>query len=889
MKIAKHKLKRIGVILIVAFLMFSNNFLINVSAKSKVYINDEELFKHFVKKSQVSTDFYTLTLKSRKDTKGNPMVFNIKINGKKSDYTISAGETINIPTEYTKNDYENNVMTIKLESANYDLYKKAKYVYNGTKLKSITLEMEIVSYDTDSNYITENVDIDISSLNLSSSSQTIDCSTVNSSSSAFNQSFCKAKTNAISAGHSYKLTDENGTFDDKDIKSDLKCSANSTKITVNYKDNKTEYDKQYYQNTSYYYAYSTTTKNLGNYTYEYSPGTITKGDKVSCKITCEEAVTVEYGPPVASKAGLCFEYKVKVTSRVSCGMEEEPNKPIVQTQYCTPSPICVHGKVEYDQGGPSEEYDQCIQECDGGKYSQSCSKKCYNQIYSTSDKTTLTSSYNTGEATKLSFDLNECTTTVKNKLGENNILAQGCYYKNKNGTINWSSRAVTTGDYSTFSARDFGADDKYFGGRWYYQFPSNHAYYKGTKKYDVSSNDGFYRRDTGSGHCSDQCSWEGCDGEETYLNPGYITKDTEKNLEIYEDAVAQCTAAASCETTTATFTISVKYDTTTTAKELNFPYETKGVDSDYVKSPAKGNSKGTGSTLLDYSGCYENEDAKNIYMTEWSFPGTWINNKTGEITFDNKSGTTGWYTESNKFCLPLNIKSVNTDWWNWKVLNDTSKSISTIQTQLNNYSYESTTDSSNGYNIKATTRDFGKFGWNFNIYCFYAVNNEPPCTGDECPSTTTTTTTTITPGEGYTIRTIDTSNMFPNTNTTDTTKNRAIGFNWTSAATISADKNSSYAVDPSKLIETIKNSTQTLYTNKKYLDYSFELSIDDINSIRQYNKKYSYGTWNGNTITKNGVNVYQSNLFRSGTGDSMILDSDSINKLGELGINNENQ
>lgn len=864
MKIMKHSLKRIGVTVLVAFFMFSNNFLINVSAKD--IPNSSLINKYGVKLTKNKKDSnYTLKLtKNIKDKDNQKMEFEvIEINDKdpvNSYSTLKYAQPIkNIVGQYVRED-DDNIMTVKVKS------KKKDPEYGSRITMSITIK-----YDGDSYFSIENPSSP--STGISTSSQTIDCSTVNSHSSEFNQNFCRAKTNAINAGNSFKLTEDK--FDNDKIFDNLKCNANSRKITVNYKTNKTEYDRQYYQNASYYYAYNTTTKDLGQYTYEYSPGITTKGDKVSCKITCEEAVIVEYGPPVASKAGLCFEYKVKVTSRVSCGMEEEPNRPTTPNQYCTPSPYCTHGEASYKQGGPNEEYDKCIEECDGGQYTQSCSTKCYNKVYS-STTNTKTSSTENSEIIKLSIKDNIKTAA---KQCAKNSEYNGCYYKyTPNGKIYWYGNEKGTNG------------DVFYPGRWYLEYPGEHKTYKPSSSgryYDVTLNDGFYRKrytTVNGSHCNDSCTWIGCD-DNLYLNPGYIAKDADANNKIYEDAVKSCTAAAKCETTTATFTISVKYDTDDNkAIKLNFPYETKNEDSDYVKSPAGGNSKDTGSTLLDYGGCYKNEDAKNIYMTEWSFPGTWINNKTGEITFDNKTGTTGWYTESKKFCLPLNIKNVNTNWWNWKVKNDTSKSIDTIQTELNRYSYERTNDSSNGYNIKATTRNFGKFGWNFNIYCFYAVNaeNDDCDDDDDCPDIN------IKPGEGYTIRTVDTSNLFPNTNTTDITKNRAIGFNWTSAATIPESKNSAYAVDPSKLIEIIQNNSQTLYSNEsENLDYSFNLSIEDLNAIRKYNKTNKYGTWGGNTITKNGVNVYQSNLFRSGTGSNMILDSSSINKLGTVGLNNQ--
>ena len=121
--------------------------------------------------------------------------------------------------------------------------------------------------------------------------------------------------------------------------------------------------------------------------YKYHYSCLDRGKKVktvnagACKIKCEEAVKVEYGPPVASKAGLCFEYKVRVTSRVNCGVVAEPPKP-ESGKLCTPLPACSRsGGAVHRQGGPSENFDNCVKSCDGGVYSDRCTNKCYKKVY----------------------------------------------------------------------------------------------------------------------------------------------------------------------------------------------------------------------------------------------------------------------------------------------------------------------------------------------------------------------------------------------------------------------------------------------------------------------------------------------------------------------------
>ena len=94
------------------------------------------------------------------------------------------------------------------------------------------------------------------------------------------------------------------------------------------------------------------------------------------KQTCEENVTVTYGPPVASKAGLCFEYKVKVESKVNCETEFTAAQPEPEDyEICTPDGSC-NGGAYHSASGPNDEFDSCVSSCDGGKYTQKCIDKC---------------------------------------------------------------------------------------------------------------------------------------------------------------------------------------------------------------------------------------------------------------------------------------------------------------------------------------------------------------------------------------------------------------------------------------------------------------------------------------------------------------------------------
>ena len=213
--------------------------------------------------------------------------------------------------------------------------------------------------------------------------------------------------------------DKNATLPSRSFKCDVNNFLDRTKLTnsefyVSYEEYKNHLSDLYYQNREYLYGISTenfpTSKDKDSYQYfyNYNPLESTPGEKISCKRTCEEGVVVEYGPPIASKAGLCFEYKIRVTSAVRCYSDLSSIKPPEKsTTVCTPGPTCTgvgsNGAYSVTEGGPSKKYDKCIKSCDGGKYTKSCSKKCYKKVYGSSTKT-YNNNNNSVSTLKLSCD-----------------------------------------------------------------------------------------------------------------------------------------------------------------------------------------------------------------------------------------------------------------------------------------------------------------------------------------------------------------------------------------------------------------------------------------------------------------------------------------------------
>ncbi len=644
-----------------------------------------------------------------------------------------------------------------------------------------------------------------------------------------------------------KITNEDGTIvSDEDGNSPYEHLDGITFPNDNRNSNE---HVTYYVNKKYLYDYEEHTID-DNYVYHFNASNdVSKTVPVSCKVKCEEGVVVEYGPPVASKAGLCFQYKIKVTSNVRCYMSETPPEPKTYN-LCTPAPVCVtKSGTAYRQGGPSEDYDTCVKECDGGKYSKKCSKKCYNKVYgststiSSTSKTSLsTSLYSTTKLADNDFSLAACQA----------MNGGGCYQRT-NGNITWQTNGKAVKRTTSVSSKT-----QYLEGRWY----DDSGWVNVGNVYGVFRNDGFYRHDRGTdseSYCHDNCHWSGCSGD-VYLNPGYADKDYKNNMETYAKLLQECQAATSCSESTATFAIKVNYstdETGTDGKWIYFPYSTKNDKNSKDQLPSVGSKNTTttvnnkNSTILSYDGCYQdnNENGK-FYQAEWSFPGSWINNKTGEISYVDKSGSKGWRTMPNKFCVPLDAKNVNTKWWNYyysRVLAGSNSSFSDYQNEC----FGKSENKAEKYNIVGETTKFGKFNWDVTVSCFYALNG-----GNKTDSNTCTNTSKSR------VRSVDLENLFPSKDGSKSDQNstgRKPGFNWSTYASTKNVAAPGMAVDPSLYLSDVQNLGYSVYSND-YLDYEFDLSPSDLKQLRTITKEsnHNYTSYSGESSvsTKTGVTRY---------------------------------
>ena len=736
-------------------------------------------------------------------------------------------------------------------------------------------------------------------------SQAIDCSNWQSGDKiSFKYGFCQAKTGATKE-HTYEFAKDELYNQDKT--EEFKCNPNHLVVPENLANVD---DDTYYKNRKYMYGSTIKTVKTVTYRHHYENGAgVDNTDKAVCKLKCEEAVTVEYGPPIASKAAFCFQYKVKVTSRVSCaqgeGMEVKVPR---EDNYCTPSPYCVHSNgTVYKQGGPNEEFDACVKTCDGGKYTSKCTKKCYNKVYGKSkNKVSKTSDDFASEVQVKRLNGNDKTidcSTCGDACPNNHYCYDGSQIIWKNGA-NGGARNCNTGNHTSGNWYSCSTDS-----RWHQN--NSWGCSGGYSRYSAT---GIPRTAT----CSDVCSWIGCKSGKYYLNPDSLNEDAKYNQEQYEELVRECKAAASCTNKTAYFTISVDYkngkgETLT----IDFPYSnakvTKNdkkfniVSGDQLTSKGKGEETGDTSgddntTLIKNKlcttanlnsksktwirhyctrGCYEADSEKDLYRAEWTFPGTWENLKSGEISYKKLSGGS-WKERPKYFCVPADAQNVNTNWWiyyyskNYK--NDTrfaynvkdytqkiedGKCDTTCSYTFKNIDGMKESDIKD-WNIRALARGFGYFAWNIDIKCFYALNDQKKTPIGTCR------TKTCRSEEDYRIRSVDLKNLFPSKSgaavSYDTT-GRSPGYNWSAYAT-QTTKDTVYKSQPSEYTKWVQKKGYAVYEDKN-LDYAVTIDKDSIQAIKNHikssginGKDLNYTKFDGD-VSVSSTAHYRSKLFTS--------------------------
>ena len=629
-----------------------------------------------------------------------------------------------------------------------------------------------------------------------------------------------------------------------------------------------------------------------------------KTTPIVCQVDCTEVVTVQYGAPVASTAGLCFEYKVKVTSRVNCGSKITTTPEPPENKYCDPSPDCHYPPPETPPGGgdddcgpdcygcdvnphhdlcpddgPNNDFDECIDKCDGGKYSLSCSNDCYNKVYGNSSLRKNSYIINN------SFIATRIANIPRTDLKSDSQCANAHFTVTSDGSVIFLPDGCVAPRYKGLSDEFECVKDHTNGGG----IPCTCS-------------------------CSLICSWSlpsGCNPKKDYLNAGEYERDQKKNQAAYDAANKSCSSFSKCSTSQAEFSINTNYSHDGTKEDLHFPYsENRSLTS---KDTAKFEDSGSVTCSnqdkysvlfpLDESQCYQcgkkdvNGELKysRTYMMEWGLPYVWYNGKLQTISYTSGSG----YSRLKVFCLPKGIDNVNESWWKLYQIdgikykgtinsaNDTQleeKNGGLVDIASCSIPSESKVKNDINYNIHATSKKFGLFEWNIDIQCFFA-------TGTSSNVCKTTEVKEDEKKKEFEVRSVTLDDLFPSTEGeklqgSDTT-GRAPGFNWTSYAI--NDKTTDFTSDPKSYRTWVQNNGYDVYSDE-YLDYDVTLTKNDIHRLRELKKKMNgfnnignAETLNDGIISTNSVTNYRSTLFR---GNNPILSTYKVPNENVLKCNN---
>ncbi len=110
------------------------------------------------------------------------------------------------------------------------------------------------------------------------------------------------------------------------------------------------------------------------------------------KALCTETLSLSYDDPKPVNAGGGFSY----TSIITIVRECTPYKIAEPVYYpkCLYTAECWGGPANHNGepgAGPTEEFDECINRCDGGKYTQDCINSCYQKVYGSNKSARLSS------------------------------------------------------------------------------------------------------------------------------------------------------------------------------------------------------------------------------------------------------------------------------------------------------------------------------------------------------------------------------------------------------------------------------------------------------------------------------------------------------------------
>ncbi|MGN0973877.1 MAG: hypothetical protein ACI4OT_03975 [Bacilli bacterium] len=555
------------------------------------------------------------------------------------------------------------------------------------------------------------------------------------------------------------------------------------------------------------------------------------------KVVCTENMTIEYDSPKASYSSGGFKYTVKLNSTKSCSVfsVRQPTKPAV----CRPSFYFTDTNAAF--GGPSEDFDLCVNQCDGGIYSDECSNSCYEQVYE--QKKSINN---------ISFK--------DNNIGSFNNLEKLIV---TSGTKNGKAWCDVESMYNPPKARSYRAGkNEEFKEWWWMVCPSartkadgytgavreNAEYTKHSIQANPSNSSEVYgcvygfQSEICKGEivCNNNCSSKSVEtkaqAEEEYENQKKLQLQAKNKIKndykcTEKDGSWECTDTVTTEEATANATITRTVNNV--GKDVNFEgnqkpsisYSTKK-DYSFINFPKAFISLENGSVL------YKNQDSTNM-----------LGYRFGGYLFYTDPDTTSANSNDIRY-YPYNAETFGI-----------TSGIMATSGLKNGSTYGEKNNTSINWNIVTKIRNFGSDKqWNIDVNCFYGADvslcdtDDPDCceVGGKCKPVECKDC--VSGNLPYRYRTVNLDDLFPDRNP---------GYNWTNNVANDKASVNGYSIDPESLISDVESRGKSIYNSSPYL----KLSIGK-NGNYNWNNIENDGLYtnfdNNYSPLTNGVNFYNS-------------------------------
>lgn len=618
---------------------------------------------------------------------------------------------------------------------------------------------------------------------------------------------------------------------------------------------------------------------------------------------CTEKVRVWYDTPKELTAGEGFNYITHISVERECTPQKikEPTIPVT----CTYGADCIGehltGFHVNDLGaGPTEEFDQCVQFCDGGKYSQSCIDSCYQEIYQNNN----TSGMSNDDETKpgyLKLDVTENVISAK-QVADSSFSESEC--KEVLGKVYVRHFKDHLGNSYAYPTRGPLSSCRYITGH----CPNGICYTEhGVAAVFLQTCDAGQGQNIGGVACYEVYTSSTDCAEPGHEYEAYLARVNEAKRQFDEvnEAIRQLNMDEADYVIEVTDSVSKKVTTYDTNNSDN----TVDVTTAGAPVMSESNSQSVliapgGWGVSEVNGTVSTVNISQTYtlgVDKAYFLATSRNNilyGSGAYNRLNANEQVKYLDGGNKWYSNPYAKAYNLlEYWPTIIGFDNQNAITSSDSRLDQ-------------NIKVKIKQFGSWQQieNLDIDCFYGISS---CGGLFCDnpgdSACNSDTEVCDGGIQYIFRPIELTNPFPS---------RAPRYNWSLAAT--DNSNSYYRIDPVAFTSDMVSKGQTIYGalntpwtidkdgnnvtgvaqnggDTSELDYEIILNRDNIRAIRNYNKKYSGDSNDGYleydmTCRFDSLSqrtICTSNFLSNKNADSSNGNYVHMMKRGTAGCNNE--